>query len=99
MNRLAEQMGLGPDDGIFFAAGKEEEAARLAGAARTRVAEQLGLIEQGSFRFCWIVDFPMFEYNDDQKKIDFSPQPLLDAAGRDGGAGEQGPARDPRLAI
>ncbi len=76
MNRLAETMGLGPDDGIFFAAGKEEEAAKLAGLARTRVGEQLGLIEQGTFRFCWIVDFPMFEYNDDQKKIDFSHNPF-----------------------
>lgn len=76
MNRLAEAMGLGPDDGIFFAAGKEEEAAKLAGLARTRVGEQLGLIEQGTFRFCWIVDFPMFEYNDDQKKIDFSHNPF-----------------------
>src|SRR5436853_2453013 len=66
MNRLAEAMGLGPDDGIFFAAGKEEDAAKLAGAARTRVGEQLGLIEEGTFRFCWIVDFPMFEYNEDQ---------------------------------
>jgi aspartyl-tRNA synthetase len=76
MNRIAETMGLGPDDGIFFAAGKEEDAARLAGLARTRVGEQLGLIEQGAFRFCWIVDFPMFEYNDDQKKIDFSHNPF-----------------------
>ena len=76
MNRLADEMGLGPDDGIFFAAGKEEEAARLAGLARTRVGEQLGLIEQGSFRFCWIVDFPMFEFNDEQKKIDFSHNPF-----------------------
>ena len=76
MNRLAEQMGLGPDDGIFFAAGKEEEAAKLAGLARTRVAEQLGLIEQGSFRFCWIVDFPMYEFNEEQQKIDFSHNPF-----------------------
>ena len=76
MNRLAETMGLGPDDGIFFAAGKEEEAARLAGAALTRVAEQLDLIEQGAFRFCWIVDFPMFEYNEEQQKIDFSHNPF-----------------------
>ena len=76
MNRIAEAMGLGPDDGIFFAAGKEEEAAKLAGAARTRVGEQLDLIEKGSFRFCWIVDFPMFEYNDEQKKIDFSHNPF-----------------------
>jgi aspartyl-tRNA synthetase len=76
MNRLAGEMRLGPDDGIFFAAGKEDEAARLAGAARTRVAEQLDLIEQGIFRFCWIVDFPMFEYNEDQKKVDFSHNPF-----------------------
>ncbi|HVU28869.1 MAG TPA: aspartate--tRNA ligase [Sphingomicrobium sp.] len=76
MNAIAEAMGLGPNDGIFFAAGKEEDAARLAGLARTRVAEQLDLIEKDSFRFCWIVDFPMFEYNDEQKKIDFSHNPF-----------------------
>ncbi|HET8749747.1 MAG TPA: aspartate--tRNA ligase [Sphingomicrobium sp.] len=76
MARLAEAMGIGPDDGIFFAAGKEEDAAMLAGAARTRVAEQLGLIEEGAFRFCWIVDFPMYEFNEDQQKIDFSHNPF-----------------------
>jgi aspartyl-tRNA synthetase len=76
MNRLAEQMGLGPDDGIFFAAGKDADAARLAGLARTGVAEQLDLVEQGAFRFCWIVDFPMYEYNEDQQKIDFSHNPF-----------------------
>ena len=76
MDRIAEALGLGPDDGIFFAAGKEAEAAKLAGAARTRVGEQLDLIEKGSFRFCWSVDFPMFEYNDDQKKVDFSHNPF-----------------------
>jgi aspartyl-tRNA synthetase len=76
MNRLAELMGLGPDDGIFFAAGKEDEAAKLAGLARTRVGEQLDLIEKGAFRFCWIVDFPRFEYNEEQQKIDFSHNPF-----------------------
>ena len=76
MNRLALELGTGPDDGIFFAAGKPDEAARLAGFARTRVAEQLDLIEKGAFRFCWIVDFPMYEYNDDQKKVDFSHNPF-----------------------
>jgi len=76
MDKLADAMGLGPDDGIFFAAGKEEEAAKLAGFARTRVAEQLELIEKDAFRFCWIVDFPMYEYNEDQKKIDFSHNPF-----------------------
>jgi len=76
MNRIAEAMGLGPDDGIFFAAGKEGDAARLAGAARTRVAEQLALIEQGAFRFCWIVDFPMYEFDEERQKIDFSHNPF-----------------------
>jgi aspartyl-tRNA synthetase len=76
MNRIAEAMRLGPDDGIFFAAGKEEDAAKLAGAARTRVAEQLDLLEKDSFRFCWIVDFPMFEFNEEQGKIDFSHNPF-----------------------
>jgi aspartyl-tRNA synthetase len=76
MDKLADEMGLGPDDGIFFAAGKEAEAAKLAGAARTRVGEQLDLIEQGAFRFCWIVDFPMYEYDEETKKVDFSHNPF-----------------------
>jgi aspartyl-tRNA synthetase len=76
MNRIADAMGLGCDDGIFFAAGKEGDATKLAGAARTRVAEQLGLVEQGAFRFCWIVDFPMYEFNEEQQKIDFSHNPF-----------------------
>jgi aspartyl-tRNA synthetase len=76
MLELYEAMGLGPDDGCFFAAGKELQAAKLAGAARTRVGEQLGLIAEGEFKFCWIVDFPMFEYDEDAKKIDFSHNPF-----------------------
>ena len=76
MDKIAAQLGIGPDDGIFFAAGKETEAAKLAGLARTRVAEQLDLIEKNAFRFCWIVDFPMFEYDEDNKKIDFSHNPF-----------------------
>src|SRR5436309_3141298 len=76
MDALSDELGLGPDDGIFFAAGKEVEAARLAGLARTRVAEQLDLIAKGEFRFCWIVDFPMYEYNEEQQKIDFSHNPF-----------------------
>jgi aspartyl-tRNA synthetase len=74
--RLIDALGLGPNDGVFFAAGKELQAAKLAGAARTRVAEELGLIEQGCFKFCWIVDFPMFEYDEEAKKVDFSHNPF-----------------------
>ena len=76
MDKIAADMGLGPDDGIFFAAGKDADAAKLAGAARTRVAESLDLIEKNAFRFCWIVDFPMFEYDQDNKKVDFSHNPF-----------------------
>ncbi len=76
MDKIAAAMGIGPDDGIFFAAGKEPEAAKLAGAARTRVAESLDLIEKDAFRFCWIVDFPMFEYDEETKKVDFSHNPF-----------------------
>jgi len=76
MAALYDAIGLGPDDGCFFAAGKELQAARLAGAARTRVGEQLGLIEEGAFKFCWIVDFPMYEYDEDAKKVDFSHNPF-----------------------
>jgi aspartyl-tRNA synthetase len=76
MDRLAEEIGLGPDDGLFFAAGKEAEATRLVGLARTRVAEQLDLIEKGAFRFCWIVDFPMYELIEETNTIDFSHNPF-----------------------
>ena len=76
MEKLYAELGLGENDGLFFAAGKEKEAAKLAGAARTRVAEELGLIEEGCFKFCWIVDFPMFEYDEDAKKVDFSHNPF-----------------------
>ena len=73
---IADHCGLRPGDSVFFAAGPEAQAAKLAGLARTRVGEQLGLIEQGAFKFCWIVDFPMFEYDEEAKKVDFSHNPF-----------------------
>jgi len=76
MGALYDALGLGPDDGLFFAAGKEAQASKLAGAARTRVAEQLGLIDPNCFEFCWIVDFPMYEYDEETKKVDFSHNPF-----------------------
>ena len=74
--KLVEALGLGPDDGIFFAAGKPLQAAKLAGLARTRLGDQLGLIDPDVFKFCWVVDFPMFEYDEDAKKVDFSHNPF-----------------------
>jgi len=76
MIALFDALGLGPDDGCFFAAGKELPTARLAGHARTRIGEQLDLIEKGTYRFCWIVDFPMFEADAESGRIDFSHNPF-----------------------
>ncbi len=76
MDALAAELGIGPDDGLFFAAGKEATAAKLAGFARTRVAEQLDLIDPNKFEMCWIVDFPMFEADEETGKIDFSHNPF-----------------------
>ena len=61
---------------MFFSAGEETPAAKLAGAARIRIGTELGLSKTDVFEFCWIVDFPMYEYNEDDKKIDFSHNPF-----------------------
>jgi len=74
--KILSALGLGAGDGVFFSAGKKDEAYKLAGAARNKVGEQLGLIEDGIFKFCWIVDFPMYEWDEDNKKVDFSHNPF-----------------------
>jgi aspartyl-tRNA synthetase len=61
---------------VFFAAGKPLEAAKFAGAVRTKLGNDLGLIKAGEFRFCWIVDFPMFELDEETKQIVFSHNPF-----------------------
>ena len=76
MAELYAELGLGENDGLFFAAGKEADAAKLAGAARIRVGEELGLIDESRFELCWIVDFPFYEWNEDEKKVDFSHNPF-----------------------
>ncbi|MEO9968358.1 MAG: aspartate--tRNA ligase [Hyphomonadaceae bacterium] len=76
LKALLEQMGLGAGDGVFFSAGKKGDAYKLAGAARTKIGETLDIIESGVFRFCWIIDFPMYEYDEDNKKVDFSHNPF-----------------------
>ena len=73
---LKDRLGLKNGDAVFFSSGAKLEAANVAGKVRTEIANQLGLIKQGEFKFCWIVDFPYFEWNDDDKKIDFSHNPF-----------------------
>jgi aspartyl-tRNA synthetase len=74
--KIMAKAGVGAGDVVFFAAGKPAAAARLAGAARTRIGEELGLVAKDRFEFCWIVDFPMYEWNEEEKKIDFSHNPF-----------------------
>jgi aspartyl-tRNA synthetase len=73
---VADAFGLGTGDAIFFVAGKPSAMYKFAGEARNRIGRDLGLVDENQFRFCWIVDFPMYEWNEDEKKIDFSHNPF-----------------------
>jgi aspartyl-tRNA synthetase len=73
---IAAQLGLKTGDAAFFIAGDPATFYKFAGAARTKVGQELNLIDPNTFRFCWIVDFPMFEWNEDEKKVDFSHNPF-----------------------
>ena len=73
---IAKQLGLGVGDAAFFVAGDPEKFWKFAGLARTKVGEELNLIDKDRFALAWIVDFPMYEYNEDDKKVDFSHNPF-----------------------
>ncbi|MBL6597685.1 MAG: aspartate--tRNA ligase [Alphaproteobacteria bacterium] len=73
---LKQRTGMDDGDAIFFAAGKEGEAARLAGQARIKLGNDLDICEKGIYRFCWIVDFPMYELDEATGKIEFSHNPF-----------------------
>lgn len=64
------------NDALFFVCSVKKEAQKLAGLARTKIAEELKLIPNDRFEFCWVIDFPLFEYNEEDKKIDFSHNPF-----------------------
>ncbi|MDP4022255.1 aspartate--tRNA ligase [Methylobacterium sp. NEAU 140] len=74
--RIAEKAGVKAGDAVFFAAGPEAKAAGLAGKARVRVGDELGLSDKDQYAFCWITDFPMYEWNEEDKKVDFSHNPF-----------------------
>ena len=73
---FAELTGLEVGDTIFFIADKEERANLFAGQLRNELGERLDLIEKNAFRFCFVNDFPMYEYNKDEKKMDFTHNPF-----------------------
>ncbi|ACI98943.1 aspartate--tRNA ligase [Rhodospirillum centenum] len=73
---LRQATGAVDGDAVFFVCDQPGPAAKLAGQARTEIATQLDLIAKDRFEFCWIVDFPMYEYDEERKKIDFSHNPF-----------------------
>jgi aspartyl-tRNA synthetase len=74
--KLRAQLSLGDGDAVFFAAGNPNKFYKFAGEARTMVGRELKLVDENRFEFCWIVDFPMYEWNEEEKKIDFSHNPF-----------------------
>ena len=63
-------------DSVFFVCNKEKEAIKFSGIARQKIAEELKLIDEKRFHFCWVTDYPMYEYDEKEKKIDFSHNPF-----------------------
>ena len=76
LEQLKGRTGMGDGDAIFFSAGKEADAAKLAGNARLKLGDDQGLIESDIYKFCWVVDFPMFEKNEVTGEIEFSHNPF-----------------------
>ena len=73
---IRQQLGLGEGDAAFFVAGDPKKFANFAGAARTRAGEELNLVDRNRFELCWIVDFPFYEWNEEEKKVDFGHNPF-----------------------
>ncbi|MFZ5671097.1 MAG: aspartate--tRNA ligase [Pseudomonadota bacterium] len=73
---LMASLGLGKGDAAFFVAGDPKAFHKFAGSARTKLGTDLVLIADDRFEFCWIVDFPMFEWSEEEKKVDFSHNPF-----------------------
>ena len=74
--RAEKQLGLKDGDAVFFAAGNPDKFYKFAGEARTKIGRELKLVDEDQFEFGWIVDFPMYEWNEEEKKIDFSHNPF-----------------------
>jgi aspartyl-tRNA synthetase len=73
---LRDITGCEDGDAVFFVCDEKSKAPKMAGAARTKIAQDMDIIEKDAFRLCWIVDFPMYEYDEERKKIDFSHNPF-----------------------
>ncbi len=76
ISELLKKCKISEKDSVFFVCNKENEANNFAGIARQKIAEELKIIDTNSFKFCWITDYPMYEYDEKEKKIDFSHNPF-----------------------
>jgi aspartyl-tRNA synthetase len=76
LKQLKETAGLNNGDAVFFACSKVKEAAKIAGLVRIKLGQDLKLIADDIYKFCWIIDFPMYELNDETGKIEFSHNPF-----------------------
>ncbi len=76
ISELLKECNIDEKGSVFFVCNKEPEASKFAGLARQKIGEELKLVDNSSFKFCWIVDFPMFHYDEKEKKIDFSHNPF-----------------------
>ncbi len=76
INELAKLCKLKEKDAVFFSADTAKEAERISGMVRQKLGKELNLINSNKFEFCWITDYPMYQYDQDQKKFDFSHNPF-----------------------
>ncbi len=75
-SELQNRFNLNEGDALFFCCSKENTAADLAGKARLKIAEEMNMIDKNVFKFCWIVDYPMYEINEQTNKVEFSHNPF-----------------------
>ncbi len=76
INKIAKACNLKDGDAVFFSCEKKQIAEKISGLARQKIAEDLNLIQKNQFRFCWIVDYPLYQFDEEKKKIDFSHNPF-----------------------
>ena len=76
VDALSKQLSLKDGDAVFFAAGRPQKFAKFAGDARDRIGQELKLLDEDQYSLCWIVDYPMYEWNEDEKRVEFSHNPF-----------------------
>jgi len=76
LDKIAKVCNLKDGDSVFFSCEKKQIAEKISGLARQKIAEDLNLIQKNQFRFCWIIDYPLYQFNEEEKKIDFSHNPF-----------------------